>query len=162
MWLCVCVRVGSESCILWGGRQGHSTVNRSSWASAHPPDLSLCSLPFYHFLFDTHRNTLRQVHKHSHSYIHTTYSLSVDQRFQSLSPRTLSHSLSLPLSLTGGPPACFTVSRKRVKQVLSFPPLRCKLPGGENRLRCHPIPNLSPRWTCGKQTVELPDRSRET
>lgn len=73
---------------------------------------------------------------------------------------TLCHtvSLTLPLSLTVGPPACFIVSRKRVKPVLSFPALHSKLSGGENRLRCHPPPNLSPRRS-GKQTVELPDRS---
>lgn len=98
-----------------------------------------------------------QAHKHSHSCIHT-YCLSLDQRVRSLPAHYLSLSA---LSLTVGPPACFTVSRKRVKPVLSFPALHSKLPGGENRLRCRPCPNLSPRWS-GKQTVKLPGGSRGT
>lgn len=97
---------------------------------------------------------------HSHIFLICLAEVSVSPSL-SLSANSLSHSLSLPLSLTVGPPACFTVSRKRVKPVLSFPALHSKLPGGENRLRCHPCPNLSPRWS-GKQTVELPDRSGGT
>lgn len=128
---------------------------------------SVCSLPFCNFLFHIHTNTYkagRQINTPTHAFTHISYLL--DRGFsRSLCAHchrvSLSPSLSLPLSLTAGPPACFTVSRKRVKPVLSFPPHRSKLPGGENRLCSRPCPNLSPRWS-GKQTVELPERSKGT
>lgn len=144
---CVFVCVLAVTPASSGGSSGALTVNRSLWASANP---LAGARALYHstiFSFYTHRH--RQANKHSHTCIHT-YSLSVDQRFQSLplSLHALSHRLSLPRSLTVGPPTCFTVSRKRVKPVLSFPPLHSKLPGGENRLRCHLLSKFVPtlKW----------------
>lgn len=77
------------------------------------------------------------------------------------SVHTVSCSFSLPLLLDCGASCLLYCFQEAGKTSLEFPlPSSAILPGGENRLRCHPCPNVSPRWSA-KQTVELPDRSLE-
>lgn len=72
--------------------------------------------------------------------------------------RSVTEYLGLPLSLTAGPPACFTVSRKWVKLVLSFPAFQvekidsavtlvqiCPHAGVENKQRSCMIGPAGPR-----------------
>jgi len=112
-----------------GGSSEALTVNRSSWTSAD-------RLAGAHALY--HSNIFPDTNTHTHT--HTgKWTLPLMYSYITLIcwPKvslSLSLSLSAPLSLTVGPPACFTVSRKRAKPVLSFPPLHSKLPGWENRL----------------------------
>lgn len=71
---------------------------------------------------------------------------------------TLRHRVSRSTPFPDSGASCLLYRFQEVgKTSLEFP---C-LPGGENRLRCHPCPNLSPRWS-GKQTAEPHDRTGGT
>lgn len=109
-------------------------------------------------LSHTHTHIGRHINTCTHTFIHISYvcwpevlvSLSL-----CVSLHRLCHLVSLATPFPDSGASCLLYCFQEVgKTSLEFP---C-LPGGENRLRCHPCPNLSPRWS-GKQTAELPDRS---